>query len=81
MEDTKETLFSRNNRTDTHMNSQRLWQHGLSLCWFKPYRGSVLRKRCGHMLSSLTKKLSPLDKYLQRKKSGLFFSNEVLLGI
>lgn len=27
MDDTKETVYSRHNRTDSQMNSQRLWQH------------------------------------------------------
>jgi hypothetical protein len=69
MEDMKETRPSRHNRTDVHVNPQRLWQdaQGLCKCKSKPDGISVLRKGNGHDLQSLTRKLSATDIHLQRK--------------
>lgn len=36
VDDTKVTVSTRHNRTDTHINSQRLWQHVQGQHRFKP---------------------------------------------
>ena len=79
MEDTKQAVSSRLNRTDAHVNSQRLWQDARGLHRFKPDGVPVLRGKSGHELPSLTKKLSTISICLQRKKLVLF--NSVSLGI
>ena len=57
MEDAKETMPSRHNTTDVHMNSQGLHN-------FKPVGVPALRRGGGYELPSLSKKLSPIDNHL-----------------
>ena len=56
MDGFKETWSSRHDRTDAHMNSQKLRQYALSLHRFKPDVVPVLRWKNRHKL--------PLDYYL-----------------
>jgi hypothetical protein len=44
----KETVSSRLNRTETHMSSQRLWQHAQDLHRFKPDEIPELRRGSRH---------------------------------
>ena len=57
MDDIKKTLSSRHNRTNAHMNSQRLWQY-TSPVEVEARRGPGVRHGNGHELSSLTMKIS-----------------------
>lgn len=63
----KKMVYSRYNRTDEHMSSQRLWQHAHGLHKFNPDRVPAQRGRSGNVLPPLTKKLSAADMHLQRK--------------
>lgn len=67
MDNTKETVSPKHNRTDAHLNAQRLWPHAQGLYRFKVDTVSAPRGRSGHDLPSLTKKIPPVDNYLQRK--------------
>ena len=75
MEDTKATRPSRYNRADTHMNSQKLWQHEQGLHGSKPDGASVLR---GEVDISLTQKLSLIENHSQRENE--FSPTESLTG-
>ena len=44
MDYTKETGPSRHNRTDTHVHTQRLWQHTQGLNRFKQDKAPALRE-------------------------------------
>lgn len=69
---TTETVSSRHTRADTHMNSQRLWQHAQDVHKFKSDRVSVLRGEVEGKQTqgpTLTKKLSTVDTHWQREKS------------
>lgn len=69
MDDTKETLTFRQ-KTDIHINSQRLWHHAQGLCRLNP----AMRRENGHILGSYLK-LIPVGK------EKLIFSSGVSLGI
>ena len=60
-------MFSRHNRTDTLMNTQRLWQHAQGLHRFKADGDPVLRGESGHALPFITRKLPSIDNHLPRR--------------
>lgn len=68
----KETVSSRHNHTDVHIDSWRPWQHTHSLHWSKPDGVPSAERASGHEPSSLTQRLSPVVNCLQRKN--WFFS-------
>lgn len=43
MDDSKETVSSRHNRTVAHINSQRMWQHVVNLHGLRPDKVSETR--------------------------------------
>ena len=55
---TKETVSSRTNKTDAHMNMQRLWQHAQGQHRFKPGKIPELREGARHRLPPLIWKIS-----------------------
>jgi hypothetical protein len=63
MNDFKEILSSRHNRTDRQMNSQTLWENAQDMCRFKPNGAPQLRVGNGHRLPLLTKKLLGTDTH------------------
>lgn len=71
MGDAKKNLFSSHNRTDIHMNSQRLWQYAQNLYKSKTNRIPTLKIGSGDQLWSLTKKLSLIDNHV--KKNSFFY--------
>lgn len=66
MDDTREAMSSKHNRTDTHMNSYGLRQHAEGLHRVKPDGVPALRGQVTQ-LPSLTKRLSPIDNCLRKK--------------
>lgn len=66
MDDTKETASSRFNRTNTHMNSERLGQHAQSLNRFGPNRVPELTDGSRH-------ELPPSELYLIGDTNHPFF--------
>lgn len=69
MDESKETEPFRYNRTDSHMNLQRQWQHPHGLYGFRPDGVSVLREENGQGLPPpLTMKLSAMYNPWQRRK-------------
>lgn len=67
MDDSKEILSSRHNRTDAHKNSQRLWKHNQVSCRFEPDRSPSLRGGSGHGLPPSNKKTSKTNTELKGK--------------
>lgn len=67
--DSNKTMSSRHNKTDAHMNSQRLWQHAQGLHRFKPEGVPALRRGHGHGFLLLTKQLSSIDTLIKVKIS------------
>lgn len=55
------------NRTNAHMNSQRLWQHEQNLQIFKPEEIQAHTERNGHWVAPLTKNIFAIDTHLQRE--------------
>lgn len=51
------------NKTDAHINTQRLWWHAKDLQRFKPNGGPSMRRESGYGLPSLTKKLFAIVIY------------------
>lgn len=78
MNNSKETLSYRHNRTCKHVSPERLWQQAQDLHRFKPDKVPMLRKGHGHELPSLAKKQSPMSNYLEMK---IYLSLIVSLGI
>ena len=73
MNDSKETLSSRYDSTEEHMNSQNLQHHR-----FKSDGIPALREGRGQELPFLTKKLSPIEIHCKGK---ICFSTRVSLGV
>lgn len=67
MDDSKETMSFRPNRTDTWMNSQNLWQQAQGLYRLKPHRIPALWGGNGHGLPPIPEELSVIDTSWQRK--------------
>lgn len=67
----KETVSSRHNRTNVHINSQRLRLLVQGLHKVKSYKVPVLKLGREHELPLLTKKLSLIDNYSLRNKQFL----------
>lgn len=63
MNDSKETVSFRYNRTDAHKNSQGLWRHVHDLHRFKPGRGPSTEREKWTRVSSLTEMQSTTDTY------------------
>lgn len=67
MDDTKETVSSNHNRTDTHELTETDMTACTGLARSKSDGVLALRARSGHKPPSLTKMLSPIDNCLQRE--------------
>lgn len=63
MENTKDTIPSGHGRTDTDMNSQRLWQHAEDQARY----GRIAERGSEHEYPSITQKPSLIDNHSQRK--------------
>lgn len=62
VDDSKEIVSSRHNRTDAHTNPQRL-----EVSQVKAAQGPSLRRGSGHRVPSLTKKLCAVDTCWERE--------------
>ena len=60
-------LFSRHNRTDPHMKTERLWQHAQDLQILNPDSVSELRRGRRNKFLPLTKKLFATDTNKERE--------------
>lgn len=67
MEDSEETVSSRHNRMDAHLNSNRRWQHTQELQGVKTDRVPVLRGEVFMRSHPLTKKRFATDACWERE--------------
>lgn len=77
---TQRKVSSRHNRTSTHRNSRRLWQHTQDLQRLKPGGVSTLRGGNGHRWTPIPNK-EIIYSWPQLTKEKNVFSNGILLAI
>lgn len=78
--DSEKTASSRYSQMDAHMSTQRQWQYTQDLRSFKSSKILAWRRRSGHTVLPLSKKLFAIDTNPLRKGKPVFY-HEVVLGI
>lgn len=72
MDDSKGTASFRHNRTETHMDTQRLWAHTARPAWIQTTQNPSIKRGSGQKVPSLTKKLFAI--YLSFKDAKVYTS-------